>query len=551
LRELENRIQMTYGLQAHTLPEDEPSQAALARKMDLAGTSPAELALALLNAYEHHTARVRSVYDKFFYTADVEEVSAPDEQVSWLVDPELRAEAITRLEALGFAHPETAANDFLLLHDGPPGSHPSARSKLLLRRLVPSLLDNLKTLADPDMALRYFEAFISASGARETHFSMLLDHPSLLNHLLLLFGHSEFLSSVLLRQPNLFNALVDPSIITEPVTAPGFERELGRTLVALDGPERRLEELRRLKKATELRIGLRHLWGECDLQEALAELTVVAESSLRWALATAEEETRTAYGQPREGRAGRGRPATFAVIGLGKLGGRELDFGSDLDVIFVFSQEGRTDGRGTTGEALPNSAFFARVAERLIHILSSVTPSGYAYKVDAGLRPEGQKSPLVHDLVALQAYYQDRGQLWERQAMIRARVVAGDEALGRAVIALLEDFTYGSPIGPEELTALDAMRQRMERERAREGPGRRNFKLGRGGLADVEFACQILQLTYGPKRPEIRTPNTFETIGRLTAAGLLAPNEGEALAEAYGFLRRVENQLRVERDRPV
>ncbi|MFQ5894173.1 MAG: putative nucleotidyltransferase substrate binding domain-containing protein, partial [Nitrospinota bacterium] len=395
------------------------------------------------------------------------------------------------------------------------------------------------------------EAFISASGARETHFAMLLDHPSLLTHLLALFGHSEFLSSILLRQPNLFHTLVDPTIITEPVSAPAFERELCRTLDALDGPERRLEELRRLKNATKLRIGLRHLWGECGLQEVLAELTVVAESCLRWALATAEEETRTAYGQPIEGRGGRGRPATFTVIGLGKLGGRELDFGSDLDVMFVFSEEGMTDGRGTTGEALPNSAFFSRVAERLIHILSSVTQSGYAYKVDAGLRPEGQKSPLVHDLVALKAYYQDRGQLWERQAMIRARVVAGDEALGPTVIELLEGFTYGSPIGPEELSAMDAMRRRMERERAREGPGRRNFKLGRGGLADVEFACQILQLAYGPERPEVRTPNTFEAIGRLAAAGLLEPTEGEALAEAYEFLRRVENQLRVERDRPV
>ncbi len=551
LRELENRIQMTYGLQAHSIPKDEAPRAALGRKMGLSGKTPGETASALMSAYENHASRVRAVYDKFFYTADVEEVSAPDTEVGWLFDPEVRPEATRRLEAKGFAHPDRAANDFILLHDGPPGSHPSARSKLLVRQLVPALLDNLKALADPDMALRYFEAFITASGARETHLSMLLEHPNLLNHLLMLFGHSEFLSSVLLRQPNLFNALVDPAVITEPVTAQSFEEELRRALDGLDGAEPRLEELRRLKKATELRVGLRHLWGECDLKEALGELTVVAESALRWALASAEEETRSRYGQPREGRGGRGRAATFTVIGLGKLGGRELDFGSDLDVMFVFSKEGVTDGRGASGEAQTNTAFFSRVAERLIHTLSSATKSGYAYKVDADLRPEGIHAPLVHDLDALGAYYPGRAQLWERQAMIRARPVAGDDSLGRAVVALLEDFAYESPISAEDLSAIDAMRHRMERERAKERPGRRNFKLGRGGLADIEFACQMLQLAYGAERPEVRCSNTFEAIERLAQAGLLEPEEGRALAEAYGFLRRVENHLRVERDRSV
>lgn len=551
LRELENRIQMTYGLQAHTIPEDEQSQAALARKMGLAGETPAELASALLKAYDEHTEKVKAVYDKFFYTADVEEAASPEEEYGWLFDPELRSEALSRLESLGFAHPERAANDFVLLHDGPPARHPSARSKLLFRRLVPPLLESLKEVSDPDGALRHLEEFVTASGAREMHFSLLLDNPALLGHLLALFGHSEFLSHILVLQPNLFNTLVDPSIITEPVSAPAFESELFRALSAIESTEGRIEELRRLKKAADLRIGLRHLWGECDLKEVLKELSVVAESCLRWALSTAEDEARTAFGQPREGRDGRGRPATFCVIGLGKLGGQELDFGSDLDVMFVFSDDGATDGRGTAGEVATNSAFFSRVAERLINILSSVTQSGYAYRVDAGLRPEGSKSPLVHSIAGLEAYYPGRGQLWERQAMLRARAVAGDDALGKDVEKLLESFAYGKPIGPEDITAMDTMRRRMERERAREGPSRKNFKLGRGGLADVEFACQILQLVYGTKRPEIRSPNTFEAINRLSAAGLIEPSEGEALAEAFGFLRQVEKQLRVERERSV
>ena len=535
LRELENRIQMTYGLQSHTIPSDEPARAALARKMGLEGDTPDELASALLSAYEHHTARVRAVYDKFFYTADVEEASVPDKEYSWLFDLELRTETLKRLDALRFAHPERAANDFILLHDGPPARHPSAHSRLLLRRLVPTLLEHLKTLVDPDMALRHFEAFINASEAREMDISMLLDHPNLLKHLLALFGHSEFLSSVLLRQPNLFNTIVDPAIITEPVSAPAFERELHRTLDTLDDPERRLDELRRLKKAAELRIGLRHLWGECDLKEAFVELSVVAESALRWALASAEEEARQAFGRPREGRGGRGQPAAFTVIGLGKLGGREIDFGSDLDVMFVFSKAGATDRSGATGEALTNSAYFSLVAQRLIHILSSTTQSGYAYKVDARLRPGGTHAPLVHNLVGLKAHYQERGQLWERQAMIRARAVAGDEALGCTVAGLLEDFAYENPIGPEDILAMDAMRRRVERERAREGTGRRNFKLGRGGLADIEFACQILQLAYGREHPEIRGPNTLEAIERLVAAGGLEPTEGETLAEGFVF----------------
>lgn len=551
LRELENRIQMTYGLQAHTIPEDTASQAALARKMGLAGDSPEELAQALTEAYDHHTSKVRDVYDKFFYTADVEEAALPEKEYGWLFDPELRGEAVKRLRALGFANPEGALSDFVLLHEGPPARHPSARSKLLSRRLVPSLLEGLKEVADPDGALKHLEEFITTSGAREMHFSMLLDNKALLNHLLALFGHSGFLSHILILQPNLFNTLVDPNIITQPVTAEEFGRDLFRALDAIESPELRIEELRRLKKAAELRIGLRHLWGECDLKGALEELSMVAETCLKWALAQAEEEARVAYGQPLQGRDGRGGPATFSVIGLGKLGGRELDYGSDLDVMFVFSADGATDGRGTTGEAVSNSAFYSRVAERLIHILSSVTQSGYAYRVDAGLRPEGSKSPLVHSFSGLEAYYPERGQLWERQAMIKARAVAGDEELGRRVIELLTAFAYSRPIGAEDLGAMDAMRLRMERERAREGPGRRNFKLGRGGLADVEFICQTLQLSYGAERPDIRSPNTYEALGELTRAGLLEPAEGQTLTEAYGFLRQVEKQLRIERERPV
>lgn len=551
LRELENRIQMTYGLQAHTIPEDAASQAVLARKLGLAGDSPEELAEALLDAYDHHTSKVRDVYDKFFYSADVEEAALPEKEFGWLFDPELRGEAVERLKALGFANPERAVSDFVLLHEGPPARHPSARSKLLSRRLVPSLLEGLKEVADPDGALQHLEEFITTSGAREMHFSMLLDNKALLNHLLALFGHSAFLSHILIIQPNLFNTLVDPNIITQPVTAVEFGRELFRALDAIQSPELRIEELRRVKKSAELRIGLRHLWGECDLKGALEELSMVAETCLRWALAQAEEEARAAYGQPCRERGGRGQPATFSVIALGKLGGRELDFGSDLDVMFVFSADGATDGRGTTGKAVPNSAFYSRVAERLIHILSSVTQSGYAYRVDAGLRPEGSKSPLVHSFSGLEAYYPERGQLWERQAMIKARAVAGDEELGRSIVELLTSFAYSHPIGAEDLSAMDAMRLRMERERAREGPGRRNFKLGRGGLADVEFLCQTLQLSYGAERPDIRSPNTYEALDELTRAGLLETSEGEALIEAYGFLRQVEKQLRVERERAV
>jgi glutamate-ammonia-ligase adenylyltransferase len=551
LRELEHRIQMTYGLQTHTIPEDEASQASLARKMGLSGETQRELAAALIRAYDRHTAQVRSVYDKFFYTQDVEEAAFPEEEYGWLLDPDLRPEATERLRALGFAHPERAANDFILLHDGPPHSHPSARSKLLFRRLVPALLDGLKTLADPDMALRHLEEFISTSGAREMHFSMLLEHPNLLRHLLSLFGHSEYLSRILIYQPDLFTTLVDPDIITRPVEVSTFEQELERSLSAVENPEQRIQELRRLKKAAELRIGLRHLWGECGLMEALRELTAVAEGCLRCSLEWAEQEVRMLYGQPMEGQVRRGRPAGICIIGLGKLGGGELDYGSDLDLMFVFSAEGSTDGRGRLGESIRTSTFFARVAERVIHILSSMTQSGYAYKVDTGLRPDGTKAPLVHSLEGIESYYRQRGQLWERQAMIKARPVAGDPEFGRSVTGLLEQFAYGAPLSAQDLESLDAMRRRMEKERTRETLGRRNFKLGRGGLADIEFTCQILQLAFGTTHPEIRTPNTMEALQRLSAAGFLKASEGDTLKEAYQFLRQVENQLRVERDHAV
>ena len=238
----------------------------------------------------------------------------------------------------------------------------------------------------------------------------------------------------------------------------------------------------------------------------------------------------------------------MVVIGLGKLGGRELGYHSDLDLLFLYSAPGETDGpRRTT-----NHEHFARVAQRLISHLTLPLREGLLYRIDTRLRPSGSAGPLVVSFDALATYHAREARLWERQALLRARAVAGDAALfERAAREVLEPSLFRAVDRKEAARELLAMRERMEREIADESNARYNSKLGRGGLVDVEFAVQFLQLVHGSSHPSVRHASTMAALSELRRQGLLRESEAEPLARGYRFLRRVESRLRIVRDRAI
>jgi glutamate-ammonia-ligase adenylyltransferase len=277
-----------------------------------------------------------------------------------------------------------------------------------------------------------------------------------------------------------------------------------------------------------------------------AELTAIAEAGLGWALAIVESQLAERHGRPPG-------DAQLAVLGLGKLGGHELGYAADLDVVFVYAgADGESDG------AVPLAVveWFSRCAQRLLGALRQRTPRGRLYEIDTRLRPSGSHGLLVTSLAGWRRYHAEDARLWERQALIKLRPVAGDRALGEQVARLAADTVYGQP--PDAAggarTIADAilqMRDRIEREL---GPGRRaggDLKVGAGGVIDVEFAAQYLQLVHGHAHPALRTTGTAAALAAAAAAGVAPPDDLELLAQGYRFLRKIEHRLRVVHDQPI
>src|SRR3989442_1131019 len=277
-------------------------------------------------------------------------------------------------------------------------------------------------------------------------------------------------------------------------------------------------------------------------------MTLLAEATLEdgWLLALEAQVQR--HGVPRD-EAGRFVPAV--IVGVGRCGGRELTTGSDLYVFVVFDSTG--DGEGATDGESPVGVhtFYSSAVERLAGALGDITQAGVAFAVDLRLRPGSKGSGFAASVDALERYYEEHGDLWERQTLTRARLVLGDRKLGRRVRTTLRRLVYGAPLPESALKEIAEVRTRMEVELGKETPGGGHVKLGRGGLVDVEFLTQALQLVHGAGDPDVRRPSTTAALRALGQAGALAPAVARDLIEHYGFLRRVSAALRLLGARPT
>ena len=250
------------------------------------------------------------------------------------------------------------------------------------------------------------------------------------------------------------------------------------------------------------------------------------------------------FGRPTWQREGSAVEAHLAIVAMGKLGGGELNYHSDLDIIFVYDHQGGTDGE----KQISNHEYFAKLAQKIISILTMQTREGYVYKIDTRLRPSGNSGPLVTSLDSFLEYHRKESQIWERQALTKARVVLGDEALAGQLYDIIRHTIYGTTIDVEEGQEIRRLRMRMENELARESEGNYNIKTGRGGMVDVEFAVQYLQLKEGCHAPELRTTSTVVALKEISILGMLPEGSAETLLAGYKFLRKLENRLRIIHD---
>jgi [glutamine synthetase] adenylyltransferase / [glutamine synthetase]-adenylyl-L-tyrosine phosphorylase len=536
-RELEHRIQMAHGRQTHELPTDVDELATLARKMGLRGYDAEVLASVLMQQYREHTSKVRKVYDKLFYGdfLDAGEDASPE----WYTLAAGVKAGKALLQEFQFADLEKTYRNLMQLHDGPPSAHPTAKSQALFRQLCGTLLRLASEQPDPDLAINSLEQFVASTPARESLFRLWLDNEALLRVVLSLFGNSVFLSKRLIQQPDLLDTLLNPASLTTAKTKPELHADLEALLARTSRYDEQLDAVRRFKRAEEFRIGLREIAGEADILATMYDLSNLADVYLDAVLRVVWRQWAGSVGLP-EGSEGQG----FLIIGLGKLGGMELDFASDLDLLFVNDDP-------VEGAVVPQQFAYNKLAEKLVQAIGGMSRYGTVFRVDLGLRPEGNKGPLVLSVGGLREYYQHRGQLWERQALLRARPVAGDSGLAQRVMPVVNAFVYQTPNEPDIVEKITAMRQRIQHERAQDGRARWDIKVGYGGLVDIEFLAQLYQLIWGPSLPALRQTSTWDVLVGLEREGLLPTPVAQSLREAYSFLRRVESALRIVDDRSI
>ena len=298
--------------------------------------------------------------------------------------------------------------------------------------------------------------------------------------------------------------------------------------------------VRQIRHREMARIAWRDLSGMADLEETLRDTSDVADALTDAVLQWCYAELVTKHGTPRSFS---GEAQQFVVLGMGKLGGRELNFSSDIDLIFAFPEAGETDGK----RSLDNQSFFVRVGQRLINTLGQTTAEGFAYRVDMRLRPFGEVGALALSFDAMEHYYETHGREWERYALVKARVMAGDPVRGAELLARLRPFVYRRYLDYGSVEQLRDMKAMINREAERRGKFQ-DVKLGTGGIREIEFTAQLFQLMRGGRIPSLRTRNLLQTLAVLQEQQLISEHEYATLRTAYHFLRRTENRLQMWND---
>jgi glutamate-ammonia-ligase adenylyltransferase len=544
LRSVEHRIQVVQERQTHNLPAREEEMLALSRRSGYLRENGLERFKEIL---EEHRGHVSYIYGTLFHSRDEQLEEAVDPQVLFILDPKADSDLVKDMLAeRHFEDVDRAYDELISLRRGPVKVNLTERSRRVLEKITPLLIQELFESPDPDLALNNLEKFMTVISRRPSCYALMAENRATIKLLVSLFGMSEFFSKILINHPELLDSLIARSDSSSVKPKGAMKEDLNSLLEQSDYYEDHLNILRRYRNEEFLRIGINDIHGRLLQGEVTAQLSQLGETCLEAAFRLAVDELRR-FGCPTWKHAGGAAEASLAVIALGKLGGSELNYHSDLDIIFVYDHQGETDG----DKIISNHEYFAKLAQKIISILTLQTREGYVYKIDTRLRPSGNAGPLVTSLESFHEYHRTEAQIWERQALTKARVVLGDEKLANQLHDIIRNTVYGSAIGNEGRDEIHRLRMRMENELAKEKDGSYNIKTGRGGMVDVEFAVQYLQLKEGCRYPELRTNSTVVALKEISTLGLLPDGSAQTLLTGYKFLRKLENRLRIIHDYSV
>ena len=457
-----------------------------------------------------------------------------------LLAPDLApAEVLRLLAPYGFQDWKQADANLQLMAGDP-------RSRKLLAEILPDLLHAVSVTADPDQALREWERYLDAGTSREQVFSFLAQVPHVLQLLCVLFGNSPAMAETFIRDPMLVYWIEEERVLKFPPAPKRLQAVLDKSLDLVRTYERKLDALRRFHRREMLRIGARDLFHVSSVEETVRSLSRLAEVVIHAAYRLVNEELCKQYGIPRYRDSGLRKHETgFVVLGMGKLGGGELNYSSDVDLIYLYSPGARQTK--TAKRPISNDAFFQIMAMELTRVLSAFTSEGCLFRVDLRLRPEGSIGPLAWSSRDAAKYYETRGRTWERLALLKARPIAGQRSLGRAFLRKIRPFVVGPGVREERnvIDTVQELRARIHETVRRKREYERNVKLGPGGIRDIEFIVQTLQLLHAATHPQLLESNMIKSLQRLRALNLLSDGDGRFLEEAYVFLRDIEHKLQM------
>ncbi|WP_210441461.1 bifunctional [glutamine synthetase] adenylyltransferase/[glutamine synthetase]-adenylyl-L-tyrosine phosphorylase [Nocardioides xinjiangensis] len=520
LRALEHRIQLHQLRRTHVLPDDDASLRRLGRSLGFLS----EPAAALDKQWRYHRREVRRLHEKLFYRPLLGAVAKlPGREARLSLEA---AEA--RLSALGYADPRAALRHLEALTSG------VSRTSDIQRTLLPVLLEWFADSPDPDAGLFGFRRISESLGRTPWYLTMLRDEGQVAQRLARVLGTSRYATDLLEREPQGVKMLGESLV---PLSAEAALAEMQALVERAETPESAVAAVRAVRRRELLRIACGELVAGTDVALVGQGLSRLTDATLQATLAVATESVRRHRGL--EAPASR-----IAVIAMGRYGGFELSYGSDADVMFVHEPAPGVEPQAASS--------FATAVVGEVRRLLSLPASDPPLEVDPDLRPEGKNGPMVRTVESYAAYYAKWSHVWEFQALLRADAVAGDEDLRRRFTELVDPIRFPADgISESDVVEVRRIKARVDDERLPRGADRQtHLKLGRGGLADVEWTVQLLQMRHAGRVEGLRTPQTLPALQAAAEAGLIAEDDAATLAEAWRLVSRVRNAVTLVRGKP-
>ncbi len=542
LRRTEHRIQAWSDQQSHELPTDDEGRWRLALAMGFTDWPSFERAL------QRHMGRVQSHFAQVFAAPQTEhEASDPLDLAGIWRGTQEDEVALAALQRAGYSRPEWVMERLSALRAAHVYRALSSVGRGRMDRLMPLLLGAVGQAEAPDTTLERVLRLIETITRRTAYLALLVENPVALSQLVRLCAASTFIANLLSHAPLLLDELLDARILYTPPGRAALEAELDGRLANIDGGdvEQQMETLRRFKQAGVLRVAAADVMEAMPLMVVSDHLTDIAEVVLSRTLDTALDYLTIRHGRPAIPSGGSG----FAVVAYGKLGGIELGYGSDLDLVFLRSaDEGGSDGL----KSLDNAVYHARLAQRMIHILTTRTALGDLYEIDMRLRPSGASGLLVTGLPAFSTYQENDAWTWEHQALVRARVVCGDPQVAAEFAAVRRRILTRRREQEVLRGEVRQMRERMREQLSKAQPGQFDLKQDRGGIADIEFMVQYGVLAWACDHPELlQHTDNIHILAGFAANGLMAATEAEGLADAYRNYRAAVHRRSLQEQEAV